>query len=317
MKKIFTLLLSTVLVHSANAQLQNNTLENWRTISSGSATNIEAPNDWYGIDSLLYSFAASSPFITAKRLMFKDNNAHGGSFAARLLTQDIGGGFVAPGVLVNANPDATNFDPLDPIGSLAYQGGTPVTQRINTLTAWVRYIPVGGDYASVNIQAIKNISGKDSVVGKGSIFVSSLATYSQVTVPVSYVDATVVPDKVIIICTSSDISGISGGTPADGSELFVDDINISTALGIADIYSNATLGSVFPNPANNILNIKAEGNNKLSYRVYSVTGSLIAASSFEKETTISLDRLSPGSYYYEILDAQNKKAQRGQFVVTK
>src|SRR5688572_4281294 len=148
MKKIILPLLICGVSLSSQAQLVNGGVETWRTYSAGlpNPTNLEAPHGWFVVDSLVYTYSAVLSGTTPQQLLFKENGSYSGSFAVRLATTDIGAGVTIPGVLANANPsfDVVGYlsDPNPVIANyLSYDGGTPVNQRINTLTAWIKYFP--------------------------------------------------------------------------------------------------------------------------------------------------------------------------------
>ena len=81
----------------------------------------------------------------------------------------------------------------------------------------------------------------------------------------------------------------------------------STPLGINDEILNASL-SVYPNPSNNVLNIKKLQNIDLNEAViYDVTGRLLSAIDLSQtisEKTIDLNKISKGIYFIRISDDQ-------------
>lgn len=319
MKKIALLFTASVLFASAQAQVANSSVETWRNYSAGSAT-LEAPDNWFGADSLVYTFAPLAG-ATPQKGLFKDNDAHTGSFAAKLVTRDLTG-FVAPGMLVNANPelDFNNLDPNNPLASLSYEGGTSVSQRYNSLVAWVKYVPSGSDAGAISIIAIKNgigAGGKDSVVGGGTLYINASANYTEIMVPITYKDATIVPDKMIISFLSSDLSGENGTTPQDGSTMYVDDISLSMATGVKELFTQSALSNVYPNPASSVLNLSATNANELSVRIFNATGAFMENATFKNNTQVSLQNFASGIYFYEIKDVKDKKVQKGSFSVVK
>lgn len=321
MKKIALLFTASVLVISARAQVANSSVETWRNYSAGiPPTTLEAPDSWFGADSLVYTFAPLAG-ATPQKGLFKDNDAHTGSFAAKLVTRDLTG-FVAPGMLVNANPqlDFANLDPTNPLAALSYEGGTSVSQRYNSLVAWVKYVPSAGDAGAISVMAVKNgigTGGADSVIGDGTLYIAATANYTEITVPITYKDATTVPDKMIISFLSSDLSGENGTTPQDGSTMYVDDISLSMATEVKEIFVQTLFSDIYPNPASSTLNLTAKSANELSVRIFNTTGTLMSNTIFKNNTQLSLQNFASGIYFYEIKDVKDKKIQRGSFSVMK
>src|SRR5690606_392208 len=176
-KKIFLLFALAPLFMQVQAQtVPNAGLETWRSYSSAGANNLEAPDSWFGIDSLLYLYGPLAGF-TAQKVLYKEaTSIASGAAAAKLISKDIGSGFVAPGVLVNAEPhiDINNFNPNDTLGSIFYTSGLPVTSRVYSLSAMVKYTAGNGatsDYGVMSINVIKSGAGHnggDSVIGRGT-----------------------------------------------------------------------------------------------------------------------------------------------------
>ena len=321
MKSFFLLLTSSVFLTASYAQVANNSVETWRNYSAGfPATTLEAPVNWFGADSLIYTYA---PLFsgTPQQVLYKDNNAHTGSFGVKLISKDLNG-IVAPGLLANAHPelDFNNLDPNNPLEALSYDGGTLVNQRYNSLVAWVSYSPASNDVGVASVQAIKTgagAGGADSVIGMGVSFLSAMPSYTEIMVPITYNDATTVPDKMIITFMSSDLSGENGTTPQDGSSLFVDDISLSMATDVRDVYTQSEIGKIYPNPADHVLNITAGVSNGLWVNVFNSSGALLHQAAFKNSFVLPLNNFSSGMYFYEIKDVKDKKVQRGSFSVIK
>jgi|GEM_PF-760842 len=322
MKKILTLLsVATLSIFQADAQFSNAGLETWQNYNAGfpSAT-LERPADWYGIDSIIYTYAVLLG-STPQQTLYKDNSAHTGSFAVKLVSKDLGG-FVAPGILANANPqfDFTTFDPNDPTASLAYTGGTSVSQRYYTLSAWIKYIPAGNDYAAINVNAVLSgagAGGTDSVVGEGEWFINTTANYTQVDVPITYNDPNVVPDKIVLSFSSSDLSGANSTTPQDGSTLYVDDIALSTIASVKDVYNQENLCEIFPNPVKDFLQIVPKTENALTVKIYNSFGAMMSQKDFKGKIELSVKQLAEGNYFYKVFDVKKQTLQQDQFSVVK
>lgn len=320
MKKIITLL-SVAIVGSitTQAQLNNAGMETWRNYTVVSAsTTLETPDNWFGADSIVYTYAPLMS-ATAQQTLYKDIDAHGGSYSVKLISADFNS-VVVPGLLANAFPDLdfANLDLTNILGSVTYTGGTTVSQRYRKMTAWVKYMPSGSDYGVAAVQALlsgQGTGGTDSVVGGGSVYISAASSYTQITVPIDYADATVVPDKLLITFLSSDVSGESGGTATSGSTLYVDDVDISTVASVKTLFTEASIVSAFPNPVNDVLHLQSANDDALNVKVYNVTGQLMIQESFTKNLSLNVNNFASGVYFYEITNVKKQQIQHGKISV--
>ena len=167
MKKLFTIL-AMAACSTSFAQIVNGNMESWRTYTSGTTSGLQIPIAWASSDSFTNSSLAGlvCSTCTFQRQTFQCDTAHGGTYAARIVTRNVGGSFgIIPGNLTNGTI-AVSLS-----GSFSISGGTAVTQRIDSVTAWLRYIPQGADSGGVSVQAIMTgagAGGADSVLGTGS-----------------------------------------------------------------------------------------------------------------------------------------------------
>lgn len=319
MKKAIAIASLLVTSLAANAQVVNiqGNLDNWRNYGAGlPPTQLTAPNGWFSADSLIFAYGpllGTGPFV---KQMSKDAASHSGAFAAVLTTKDQGPDFgVITGLLTNAKPgvDLANFDPTDPMGSLTYTGGTPVTERINVVSAWVKYIPVNSDVAIINVQAVQTGQGQggsDLVVGEAEEQISVQNSYTKVLVNLNYTDATIKPDKLLISITSSDPAN-----PEDGSVLYVDDIEAIGASGVHTVLFGEQTVKLYPVPARDILHISTELSQPLIWQAYAQDGKLVAQQQFTKKTKADISHLSGGVYIYNIHDMNGNAVQQGKFNV--
>lgn len=189
---VFALLLSA----SAHAQNLYGDMENWRSVypSYGPPVSLESPIAWYDTDSLIFMANYFFPTAQFSKQSFKTTDAHSGSYAVKLLTvhQDTFGMMAA--LLSNGLPvaDSLMADPTALVGGTHFYGGTVVSQRVNSLDAWIKYLPNGADTAAISIKAVLSgqaSGGQDSLIGSGSLLVSqSYTTYTSVSVPVNYIN---------------------------------------------------------------------------------------------------------------------------------
>ncbi len=100
-------------------------------------------------------------------------------------------------------------------------------------------------------------------------------------------------------------------TSKGGNNIYIDDINIQAQVGIEDNHKLSDL-SIFPNPGNEVVNIKFGLNKqkKLTMRIYNVLGELIESSASiysAGEQTINISTKNyPNGYYTIMLNGDNE-----------
>lgn len=310
MKKTITLLAAgLILAGSAQAQLMNTDMELWHTYTSGPPNvTLESPNGWYGLDSTLATFGII--LGAGKKQVYKSTDKHGGTYAAALVSRSYTGFGVVPGILSNAHI-AVDLATQDYVLS----GGTPVTQRIGTVSAWVKYVPKGNDSGVVGAFAVIQgigAGGADSVIGEGFTTFGAINNYTQMTVPITYINNTQIP-------THIQFGFISGNLDngVDSSVLYVDDVSMTVASGISQQLVKNKIVSCYPNPASNTLYLSTNEAEKLIWEAVSANGQLVASKEFTKTATVSLNDLPSGTYFFRVLNMNKEMIQTGKFVVTK
>ena len=109
----------------------------------------------------------------------------------------------------------------------------------------------------------------------------------------------------------------TGGAPTACEENFngeVEDYDVSY-LG-EDLFIRPALDKlyigVYPNPANNLLNINISGNyGKVSVYIYNAVGNLMHSFMMDDQTEqISLDHYSQGMYFIHVYDGRERSLQK-------
>jgi hypothetical protein len=311
MKKICTsilLLLSGSL--SLHAQNVNGSMEQWRNYNSGfplPTRPLEAPVGWHGLDSLVIwgvsflKFMNGGQSATVRKQLYKSTDSHGGSHAAMLISrvQDTLG--LVPGILANAQISVdipTIMGGGDVMDAVNYNGGLTVSGRVNNVSAWVKYLPKGNDTGVCLAMAALSgagANGRDSIVGMGTFFIPATSSYTQITVPLVYTDATVTPNKLVITFASS--ASMSG---ADSSILYVDDVTVDVAAGIAT--TEVSDFRCYPNPTNGRLRLETGKDEPLRWTIYDASGKMVYTQSFSRSVEADLANVAPGVYFYEVHD---------------
>lgn len=320
MKKLllFALTISSALV--SNAQLSNGGMDSWRSMPVITVPNagLEAPDDWSGLDSVVFMSKLLFQSANPKKQLFKTTNKHSGSFAAVLVTKEQDSLGVIPGILTNTKVslDIANYDPNNPMSAINYTGGTPLTQRVQEMSAYIKYEPRGLDKGFISVRAVidgAGAGGADSVVGKcDSVIFQSYASYTQVIFPIVYKDPSAQPNKLVILFASSNLLGFS--VPTDSSMMWIDDIALFTN-GIDDVQEN--VASIYPNPAGDFLKVSAKEASDMTWKAYNLNGQLMIAKPFNKELNVDLSNFAAGMYTYRIQNKEGIVVQRGKFEVAK
>ena len=87
-------------------------------------------------------------------------------------------------------------------------------------------------------------------------------------------------------------------------------------VGMAELHSNASLISVYPNHASENLSFVTKGNAVSTIEVYDVTGNVIATQQVVNDNTImNVNGFANGIYFYNAIDAKGNVIDRGKFVV--
>jgi len=337
MKKVYFLFCALMAATVAIAQtVPNAGMESWRTSTSGpiAAKTVQAPDDWFGTDSL--TIAVGEEFLMDPTLvaqLFEENTIiHGGSHSAKIMTlyQDSTIG-ILPGTLTNSQ---VSLDVAALLGggslasALSFSGGTPVTLKITTVSAYVEYFPGidsgthtrGADTGLLNVEAYAIIGGVDSLIGTGIAFIPSTPTFTQITATLAYTDTVDSVGLVRIFFTS----GGGARTNLDSSTLYVDDVSMTgeaepippVSRVVNAVNVNAIL-NVYPNPASGAIYIDGPQNAGLTCSLLSVSGQVVATKTLMGNDVLDVSGLPAGIYIYTISDRGGNTVQKGKVTLVK
>lgn len=289
--------------YSADAQtIVGADMETWKSYTS-ILTPLTRPDGWFTSDSLYSILKLAAGKSYTGRVTKSTSVKHGGTASAKLVTSTDS----LPSIMTNAKYTIDLGT-----GELTYSGGTNVTKRINFVNAWTQYTLPGSDSGYLVVEAYKNgigAGGADSLVGYGEMPIIKSAGFKNTSAEVEYDNATVVPDRIIVlfITNNSDV-------PAAGTELYVDDITFTDVTGIeTPIFNDADI-NVFPNPAVNNLQVKTSLNQKMILNLYASNGQLVATHLFQKNADIAVSTLASGTYIYVISGVDGHKYYSSTFV---
>ncbi len=288
-------------------------MEAWHSYTVGTSPSMELPDGWHSTDTIIYGYGpliCSTCTLTPET--FQSTTSHSGTYAAKLISRDLGGSVgVVNDELSNCNI-SFNISTQKEVRS----GGTAVTARMDSVTAWFQYFPKGNDSGNVTVNAVIagiGAGGTDSVIGSGldsttigtgrDNYILSTSTYTKHKYTLSYINSTVVPDHIQITFNT----GNGGGTSTDSTTMYVDDVNIyplsSTAVQTA-AHSAAT--RCYPNPAGNMLNIQTTQYQNTTAELYNMLGQKVMVQSLQSNITeMNIGNLSDGIYLLHLLDKNN------------
>ncbi len=281
-KLTFTLLLTATGALAANAQLTNGDLETWvsnqwSTTPMGSGNTYDEPGTGttrttHFIRTLNELNDLPSPF-TIPQSCWKTDTSHGGTYAARIRSQNFASYFI-PGFLGTGDIN---------VASQTLYLGRQYTSQPNSFSTWYKYAPVGGDSAKFEViftlyDALNQISVP---IGYGTSTVTTgTSTWTNLQFNITW-DTVAAPDTAIIIAASSggyDLNNFLNSTGQQGSQLWVDDMTLQAGFASTDPeYINENI-SIYPNPASDFVNISM-GNlpEGLKLFVYDMNGKQVLA----------------------------------------
>lgn len=296
----------------AGAQSVYGGLETWRnfTVATSPGTTLEAPIHWNVTDSVVFYAQGLHTSAIFKQQVYQSTDAHSGNLAAKLMTMDEDTLHLLPALMTNAD---IGLDFSSSAARLVFSGGTPVTSRVPSVSAWVKYYPRGTDSGFIRVEAIKSglsTTGGDSVIGSGSTYITGLCTtYTMLTAPVTYADATTTPDLLRIFISSS------GNAPQDSSTLYVDDINMST-VGINSV-SKSNSYYTYPVPAADFISFHGSSPLPFVVSVVSADGRNCGSYTLIADEQLDLSAYPAGCYFYTLVNNSEGITERGTFQLCK
>jgi hypothetical protein len=91
---------------------------------------------------------------------------------------------------------------------------------------------------------------------------------------------------------------------------------MTTAIAGVTEHSNASLISVYPNPATENINFVTKANTISEIEIYDITGKIISSSEvINDNTTVNVSDFASGMYFYRAIDANGNVIDRGKFNV--
>jgi hypothetical protein len=209
--------------------------------------------------------------------VFKSNDAHAGNFAVQLNSiADPNNGDTIQGILSLGAIDLNAPNPFIP---------APYNATPTGFNGYYKYTGSNGDLGALQLVFLKN----GNPVGSLTETFIDQSTYTAFSSPIILLDT---PDSLVIL-------GSSGNNP--GSTLLLDDLTFTGGnVGLEEFASMNV--SMYPNPAKNVVFLKAEG--VYSYEIIDLSGKmLISENDILGATAVNLEQLQTGTYLVRIFGA--------------
>lgn len=203
--------------------------------------------------------------------------AHLGTFNADFDITSLLGGFGGGGGL-----DAGSF-----IESMV-QGGITCNRVPQSVKAWIRYVPAEGDAMSVTVRCYSN----GEVVAEGTYNSTAVSYgYEQITIPVT-ATSSATPDQLNIIFNCGS---------AEGSNLYIDDIELVMEGGSGIEEPDNVIFSAGPNPTRDNLTITPTVAGSYNAVLFDMNGRKVwAGQSLQGATKVDVSTLSEGVYFLKV-----------------
>jgi hypothetical protein len=286
MKRTFRLitgLLFLILAAKSFGQIPNNGFETWTNFGT-----YEDPTFW---GSTNYSSSGTFYAITKSNDHFPVNV---GSYSVRIENNtSINPNYSARGYLATGTP---------PPGPDFLITGHP-----SSLTGYYKFNPQNGDTMLIQIQLFNN--GSSVAYGEFSTKVAAL-NWTPFNIPISaYTNA----DNGSIFIAAYYANSYNA-IPSGNSVLYVDNLNFDNLISSIpeNISENASF-SIYPNPANDILNLNIDKmkNADLTLSIYNVIGNLVKSEILKQNNQqINIEDLSNGIYMVEIKSKESSERQK-------
>jgi len=258
------------------------------------------PNEWQTPNSYTQQYGA----VTVTQ---EADNPHSGTYSVKLETKSIYG-YAVSGLITNGQISVNLSNP-NPITIL---GGTPFNERPNHFKGYFHCTPVSGDYCTIVALLLKkNVQTNqyDTVGIAQYINNTPVSDWTMFDAPFAYAMGDT-PDTMQIVAVSS-----NPNAAIVGSTLWVDHLYFEGGTLGNNIYKLNDKIQVFPNPANDLLNIYfgKPTAGQTSITIFNSTGQRIKHTIIPAGTQISslnIYDLTKGIYIIHIQNNNDRFVQK-------
>ncbi len=294
---LIVLIFNSSLKSAAQISLPNQSFEQWDSSGQPSPFDWHQPSDWSSTNPVTEFNSAG---IT------KTTDAHSGSFATQIKSQNIFGTQHAGGLVCgHAKTSFSNYTIL-PI-----TGGEPVGSKPKKIKGYYKFSTLTpGDSANViaiNKKWNSSLTEPDTI-GYGILKLPPANSYTQFELIISDWNSLVNPDSVVVAFFSSDPD-----TAFQGGTLIVDDVVLDFETSIETINVNDEGLQVYPNPATDLLAVYFNEENDFTILTfYSLTGKVIYTENISEKKSIQIKTLNfpSGIYWIELRNKYGKSIRK-------
>lgn len=330
MKKLLLLAVCGIIgLQTSSAQSQViEDFENWNSYSIGflGAVQMEEPVGWSCTDSFIVGIGKSIPsFNTYQAQLTEESPGNSGTSAMKAATK-LQGALSIPTVfsLPSKNYPAivsNSIFGLD-IANFAFgqTGGTSISFSPAITSMYVKSNIVGGDSTFITAQLLAQGNGAiDTIIATADTILSSnITSFTQISLPFNYVISNQTPNLIRYTISSGNPLAILDTTGTfsvnAGTEIIVDDIEISGATGIRQLMNASPIAKVYPTTGGDVLYVDLYKQKKnVQFEIFGMNGQLLMSEKLNSNTTkISVSNLTKGIYIFS-LKADGLIYQTGKF----
>jgi hypothetical protein len=311
MKKIILSLIAVFFALSINAQNQflNPSFENWTGAK---------PNNWNTL---------TAPMIGNLSDVSKSTEANLGNAAVKIGAKPLPASIASmlgiaqmtvPGLLTNADIDLTGLMSAMSSGNLEFSeqlildffsNGVVLTEKPESVNGYFSWNPINveKEYFSIITFVISNASGTRELIGMGNYGGqpnSLKATYTSFESPIMYFNEQILPTELITLA----LTGSSDSNATSFGYLLLDDMSITSQIGIKEISKSNNNLLIYPNPTTNG-EFKLNTKSKVEVSVYNQLGQeVIAPLTYTPNQSLKVKER--GVYFVRIKDNNGFKTQK-------
>ncbi len=320
MKKIILSLLMLAASAQLFAQFGIENFESWKTYTAKSLAginipiNLAAPTGWTGSDSFIIAFGKTFNPTGIFVPQISKVAGHSGSFASKVETKfqaDIGGfagnGPIEAGILNYAiNIDIST-------GNLTTTGGLPFTTIPSTISFWVKTNIVGDDFTDFYANLIDNSDAiEDTIATADTTFITTDTSWKKITLPFKKTTSVGAP---LILRIDANTSTFDTASHI-GTYFVIDDIEVNYPTGVSTYLKSSGMAQVYPNPANNQIQIDVPTANQYRFQLVSIEGKIVMDKYLTNtKNVIESASVPSGLYTYQILGVSNSIVQTNKILI--
>jgi hypothetical protein len=196
--------------------------------------------------------------------------------------------------------------------------GIPVTSKWQSFSFYYKYYPNGSDTGSCTVAMYhwNSVTNQRDLIGGGVWKTGAMqSAWTPATVGLRYDSTTVTPDTAFILFSAASLYS----NPQVNDSMMVDSSSYEAVTGIQNITGNRDNVNLYPNPANNQINLTVTGEFKANkIEVYDITGKIVGVYSINNNSlSINTQTYTNGMYLYKLLDNTGIQLNVGKFSIVR